>query len=80
MPQRRFQKLLCCPGDGRIPGGDVIWKDVVTDIELGDVDVDAQIGQRMHEFVESRGVVWILRLQMSLQADDIYGGDNNTVH
>ena len=71
MPQRRLQELSRCPGDRRIAGGDVVWKDVVADIEFGDVDVDAEVGQRMQEFVEASRVMWILRLQMSLQADDI---------
>src|SRR5258708_17051319 len=71
MAQRRYEELLRCPGDGRIAGFDVMRKDVVTDIEFGDVDSHAEASQRVQEFAESTRVVRILRLQMTLQADDI---------
>src|SRR3981189_911792 len=71
MPQRWFEELLCRPGDGSIAGSDVIRKDVVTDVEFGDVDIHAETGQRVKKLAESTWVVWILWLQVTLQADDI---------
>src|SRR3981081_4457040 len=71
MAQRRYEELLRCPGDGRIAGFDVIRKDVVTDIEFGDVDIHAEASQRVQEFAESTRVVRIFRVQTPLTADDI---------
>src|SRR3954451_13681708 len=71
MAQRRIQKLSGRPRHCRVAGLDVVRKDVVADVEFGDVDVDAKISQGVQELVEPCRIVLVLRLQMALQANGV---------
>ena len=71
MTQRQLQELLGRRCDRCIARGDVFGESAVINVEFGDVDIDAESGQLMQEFVEPRRIMRILRLQMTLQADDV---------